>query len=82
MKITYETFEQHDGWLVRRFIDGGRPMYLKRVYKGEYEFTRDKLYARTYTIEKHALEQIIRLALRDKVKPADFITVHVDRRDS
>ena len=82
MKIAYEPIEFCDGWIVRRFIDDGRPMYLKHVYNGQYEFTHDKTYARVYTIEKHALEQILRLALRDKTQPADFITVHVDRRNA
>ncbi len=83
MKITYEAIELFEGWIVRRFIDGGRLMYLQRVYNGEYEFTRDKTYARTYATEKLALEQIIRMAVRDKAQPTDFITVHVnvDRRD-
>ena len=82
MKIIYETLEQHDGWVVRRFIDGGRPLYVKKIYRGEYTFTRDYLYAKTFASEKTAMGHIVTLAIRDKVQPADFITVHVDRRDS
>ena len=82
MKIVYETFRTHDGWVVRRFIDDGRPMYVKKIYRGEYAFTRDHLYAKTFASEKTAMGHIVTLAIRDKVQPADFITVHVDRRCS
>ena len=82
MKIVYETFRQHDGWVVRRFIDDGRPMYVKKIYRGEYTFTCDYLYAKTFASGKTAMGHIVTLAIGDKVQPADFITVHVDRRDS
>jgi hypothetical protein len=83
VKIVYEPMEQQDGFAIRRFIDDGRPSYVKKVYRGQYEFTSDHTYAKHFALV-NAMSHIAILASRDlgdHPGTADYITVKVTRRN-